>query len=50
MYGKLHETTNLFVEILNSGRQTKGTWSRGTNSRFPFDVSVMPNLSSILSQ
>ena len=42
---KLRETTNLGVEIMNSKRQVKGeTRSRGTNSRLPFDVSVMLNL------
>ena len=41
---KLRETTNLCVEIMNSKRQVKGeTWSRGTNSRLPFDVNVMLN-------
>ena len=39
---KLRETTNLFAEIMNSKRQIKGKlWSRGTNSRLPFDVNVM---------
>ena len=43
---KLRETTYLCVEIMNSKRQVKGeTWSRGTNSRLPFDVNVMFNLS-----
>ena len=42
------ETTNLCVEIMNSKRQVKEeTWSRGTNSRLPFDVNVMLNLSII---
>ena len=46
---KLRETTYLCVEIMNSKRQVKGeTWSRGTNSRLPFDVNVILNLSSIL--
>ena len=45
---KLRETTNLCVEIMNSKRQVRGeTWSRGTNSRLPFDVNVMLNLSNI---
>ena len=44
---KLLETTNLRVEIMNSKRQVEGeTWSRGTNSRLPFDVNVMLNLSN----
>ena len=43
---KFRETTNLFVEIMNSKRQVNGeTWSRGTNSRLPFDVNVILNLS-----
>ena len=52
MYEILGESTNLCVEILNSRRQIKqrGTLSRATNSRFPFDVSVIPNLASILSE
>ena len=46
MNKELHETTNLRVEIMSSKRQVKGeTWSRGTNSRLPFDVNVMLNLS-----
>ena len=45
---KLRETTNLCVEIMNSKRQVMGeTWSRGTNSRLPFDVNVMLNLCNI---
>ena len=33
MEKQLRETTNLWVEIMNSKRQVKGeTWSRGTNS------------------
>ena len=50
MYEKLRETINLCVEILNSRRQTKGISVRGTNSRFPFDVSEIPILPSILSE
>ena len=43
---KLRETTNLGVEIMNSKRQEKlETWSSGTNSRLPFDVNAMLNLS-----
>jgi len=42
MNKELHETTSLRVEIMNSKRQVRGeTWSGGTNSRLPFDVSVM---------
>ena len=46
---KLRETTNLCVEIMNSKRQVlkEETWSRGTNSRLPFDVNVMLNLCNI---
>ena len=46
---KLGETTNLCVEIMNSKRQVIGkfTWSRGTNSRLPFDIHVMLNLSRV---
>ena len=40
---KLHETTNSCVEIMDSKRRE--TWLRGTNSRLPFDVNVMLNLS-----
>ena len=45
---KLHEITNLCVEMMNSKRQVKGTetWSCGTNSRLPFDVNVLLNLST----
>ena len=47
---KLLETTNLGEEIMNSKRQDlvlkEETWSRGTNSRLPFDVNVMLNLSN----
>ena len=39
---KFHETTNLCLEIMDSKRQVNGeTWSRGANSRLPFDVNVM---------
>ena len=43
---KLLETTNLGEEIMNSQQQAlkEETWSRGTNSRLPFDVNVMLNL------
>jgi len=44
---KLRETTYLCVEIMNSKRRKGETWSRGTNSRLPFDdfdVNVMLNL------
>ena len=46
---KLGKTTNLCVEIMNSKRQVMGkfTWSRGTNSRLPFDINVMLNLSGV---
>ena len=42
----MRETTNLCVEIMNSRREV--TWSRGTNSRLPFDVNVMLNLSIVV--
>ena len=44
---KFRETTNLGVEIMNEQYTTSKaeTWSRGTNSRLPFDVNVMINLS-----
>ena len=38
---KLWETTNLCLEMMNR------TWPRGTNSRLPFDVNVILNLSSV---
>ena len=43
---KLRETTNLGEEIMNSKQQVlkEETWSPGTNSRLPFDVSVMLSL------
>ena len=45
---KFGKTTNLCVEIMNSKRQVMGeTWSRGTNSRLPFDINVMLNLSRV---
>ena len=44
---KLRETTYLCVEIMNSKRRKGETWSRGSNSRLPFDVNVILNLSSI---
>ena len=46
---KLGETTDLCVEIMNSKRQVmeKLTWSRGTNSRLPFDINVMLNLTRV---
>ena len=43
----MRETTKLRVEIMNRKRQAQEeTWSRGTNSRLPFDVTVMLNLSN----
>ena len=41
----MSETTNLCVEIMNSKRQVKK--KLGTNSRLPFDVNVMLNLSNL---
>ena len=45
---KLRETANLCVEIMNSERTTskRETWSSGANSRLPFDVNMMLNLSN----
>ena len=47
---KLHEATDAGVEIKYSRQLTTSkqeTWSRGTNSRLPFDVNVMLNLSNV---
>ena len=47
---KLHETTDAGVEIKYSTQLTttkEETWSRVTNSRLPFDVNVMLNLSNV---
>ena len=45
---KLRGTTNLCLEIMISKRQVMAeTWSRGTNSRLPFNVNVMLNLSNL---
>ena len=46
---KLGETTDSCVEIMNSKRQVMGklTRSRGANSRSPFDINVMLNLSRV---
>ena len=42
---KLGGTTKLCVKIMNSKTTCNGeTWSRGTNSRLPFDVNVILNL------
>ena len=40
---KLHETTNICVEIMKSKRQGKEKlgYVRGTNSRLPLDVNVI---------
>ena len=38
---------NMGVEIIDSKVET---WSRGTNSRLPFDVNVMLNLSIVLKK
>ena len=47
MDNNLRETTLLFVEIMNSKRQlSKGETLSRTNSRWPFDVNVMVNLSN----
>ena len=37
---KLRETTNLYVELMNTKRKVKGE-TLGTNSLLPFDVNVM---------
>ena len=45
---KFCETTHSCIEIMSSKRQPGSngeTWSRGTNSRLPFDMKVMLNLS-----
>ena len=42
------EVFTLGVEIMNSERQVKETWSRGTNSRLPFNVNVMLNFSVVM--
>ena len=43
---KFRGTTDLGVEIMNSERQVKKTWSPRTyNSRLPFNVNVMLNFS-----
>ena len=41
---KLHETTNICVEIMKSKRQGKEKlgYVRGTNSCLPLDVNVIP--------
>ena len=45
---KFREATNLCVQIMNSKTTSKGeTWSRGTNSRLPFDVNAKLNFSSV---
>ena len=48
MYKNLLETTYFGEEIMNSKRQVlkEETWSRGTNSRLPFDVNVKLNFSN----
>ena len=47
---KLRETTNLGLEKNEQWTTSKEeTWPRGTNSRLPFDVNVMLNLSKINS-
>ena len=45
---KMCETTTMSVDIMNSKQQLKGKLARGTNSRFPFAVNVMLNLSCIV--
>ena len=49
MNKKLHDTTSVCVEIMNSKRQVNEKLSHllGTNSRLPFDVNVRFNLSII---
>ena len=38
----------IYVWKMNSKRQVMGeTWSRGTNSRLPFDVNVLLNHSTV---
>ena len=51
MDNNLRETTILFVKIMNSKRQlSKEETSSRTNSRWPFDVNVMLNLSNFKCQ
>ena len=51
MDNNLRETTILFVEVMNSKRQlSKGETLSRTNSRWPFDVNVMLNLSNFKCQ
>ena len=38
---KFHETPIKCVKLMNSKRQVKWNRSRGTNSRYPFDVNVI---------
>ena len=45
---KMCKTTTISVEIMNSKQQLKGKLARGTNSRFPFAVNVILNLSCIV--
>ena len=44
VHKKLHETTNLCVEVMKSKGETS---SPGTISRLPLDVNVILNLSNI---
>ena len=45
---KFRGSFTLGVEIMNSERQVKETWSRGTYSRLLFNVNVMLNFSVVM--
>ena len=45
---KFRGSFTLGVEIMNSERQVKETWSPGTYSRLPFNVNVMLNFSVVM--
>ena len=45
---KFRGSFTLGVEIMNSERQVKETWSRGTYSPLPFNVNVMLNFSVVM--
>ena len=45
---KFRGSFTLGIEIMNSERQVKETWSRGTYSRLPFNVNVMLNFSVVM--
>ena len=45
---KFRGSFTLGVEIMNTERQVKETWSPGTYSRLPFNVNVMLNFSVVM--